>query len=149
MKNLHDPDLVLSLHTRLGALRTDSPRQWGTMTVQQMLAHCVLGAEMALGDRTPPRIFVGRLIGPLIKRRILRDDKPMMRNAPTAPSLVVTDQPELDAERTRLHGLIDRFASGPAACTTQPHPFFGTMTPDEWGILAYKHLDHHLRQFGV
>ena len=46
--------------------------------------------------------------------------------------------------------LIDRFAAaGPKGCTTHPHSFFGPLTPDEWAILMYKHLDHHLRQFGV
>jgi hypothetical protein len=49
-----------------------------------------------------------------------------------------------------LRGLIDRFvASGPAGCTNHPHSFFGRLTPEEWAILMYKHLDHHLRQFGV
>jgi transposase InsO family protein len=54
------------------------------------------------------------------------------------------------AERQRLRGLIDRFAAGgPAGCTKHPHSFFGPMTPEEWAALNYKHLDHHLRQFGV
>jgi hypothetical protein len=49
-----------------------------------------------------------------------------------------------------MRALIDRFAAaGPAGCTTHPHAFFGRLTPDEWAILPYKRLDHHLRQFGV
>jgi transposase InsO family protein len=56
----------------------------------------------------------------------------------------------LGKERDRLSGLIDKFAAGGAAgCTRNPHSFFGKMTPEEWAILMYKHLDHHLRQFGV
>jgi hypothetical protein len=46
--------------------------------------------------------------------------------------------------------LIDRFtAAGPTGCTTSPHSFFGRLTPEQWAILTFKHLDHHLRQFGV
>jgi len=57
---------------------------------------------------------------------------------------------DLKAERERLRGLIERFvAGGRAGCTTHPHSFFGKLTPEEWAILMYKHLDHHLRQFGV
>jgi hypothetical protein len=56
----------------------------------------------------------------------------------------------LDKERERLSGLIDKFAAGgEAACTKNPHGFFGKMRAEEWAILMYKHLDHHLRQFGV
>ncbi len=57
-----------------------------------------------------------------------------------------------DQVKTRLglSRLIDKFAAGGAAgCTKNPHSFFGKMTPEEWAILMYKHLDHHLRQFGV
>ena len=60
------------------------------------------------------------------------------------------DERDLGKERDQLSGLIDKFAAGGAAgCTRNPHSFFGKMTPEEWAILMYKHLDHHLRQFGV
>jgi LPS sulfotransferase NodH len=62
----------------------------------------------------------------------------------------VPDQRDLDQERERIVVLMDRFtAAGRTGCTTHPHSFFGRITPDEWAILMYKHLDHHLRQFGV
>ena len=80
----------------------------------------------------------------------LRNDEPMRRNSPTVKGLVVQDERDLGMERERLLALIDRFAAaGPAGCTKHPHSFFGRLTPDEWAILMYKHLDHHLRQFGV
>ena len=120
------------------------------MTPPQAVAHCAAGMEMALGDRIPPRMFIGRIIGGIVKPMALGNDKPMQRNSPTVPGMVIADERELDRERQRLLTLIDRFAAaGPAGCTTQPHSFFGRMTPEEWAILMYKHLDHHLRQFGV
>ena len=74
----------------------------------------------------------------------------MRRNSPTSTELVMKDDREFGTERGRLDGLIDKFvAAGPVCCTDHPHAFFGPMKPDEWGILMYKHLDHHLRQFGV
>jgi hypothetical protein len=64
--------------------------------------------------------------------------------------LVVADARELGTERVRLCRLIDRFAAaGPAGCTTHPHSFFGRLTAEEWSMWMYKHLDHHLQQFGV
>ena len=93
---------------------------------------------------------IGYVFGRLVKPLALGDDKPMKRNAPTAPSFVVDDERDLAAERAKLVALIDRFAAaGPAGCTSHPHAFFGRLTPQEWSVLMYKHLDHHLRQFGV
>jgi uncharacterized protein DUF1569 len=120
------------------------------MTAPQAVAHCSVAFEWAVGDKRPPRMFIGRLIGGLVKGFVLRDDQPMRRGAPTAPDMVVTDERDLETERRRLRALIDRFTSaGPSGCTSQPHSFFGRLTPDEWAVLMYKHTDHHLRQFGV
>jgi hypothetical protein len=80
----------------------------------------------------------------------LGNDEPMRRNSPTAKEFLVKDDRDLRAEQERLCGLIDKFAAaGPEGCTRHPHGFFGRLTPMEWSALMYKHLDHHLRQFGV
>jgi hypothetical protein len=150
MRNLYQPSVTKEIIDRLALLQPDSPRQWGVMSAPQAVAHCALSMEWAVGDRVPPRMFLASILGRAIKPKVLGDDAPFRRNSPTAKDLIVHDQPDLATERKRLLGLIDRFvASGPAGCTTHPHSFFGRMTPDEWAILTYKHLDHHLRQFGV
>jgi len=150
MKNLFETASVKEVNQRMGNLTPESSRQWGKMNAAQAIAHCAAGLELALGDRTPPRHFLGRVIGGIIKPMVLGDDKPMRRNSPTVKGLVVQDERDLAKERERLRGLIDRFAAaGPEGCTMHPHSFFGRLTPDEWAVLMYKHLDHHLRQFGV
>jgi hypothetical protein len=150
LRNLFDVATAAEIKARLQRLRADSPRQWGKMTPAQAMAHCAASMEMALGDTHPPQMLIGRVIGRIIKPLALGDDKPMKRNSPTVPSFVVRDDRDFVAERSRLTKLIDRFADGgPGACTTHPHSFFGRLAPQEWAILMYKHLDHHLRQFGV
>ena len=151
MKNLYEPSVVAELHSRIGRLRPESQQQWGRMSVPQMLAHCAMTMEMALGESPPlPRHPLGRLIGWLAKRSLLVKGKPLGRNAPTHPTVVVGDQRNFQYERRRLEDSIDRFANGgPQACTRHPHFFFGAMTPAEWSAFSYIHLDHHLRQFGV
>ena len=150
MKSLYQPDAAAQVKQRIAALKPDSPRQWGKMNVGQALAHCSAAMEMAVGASNPSRMFLGRLFGGLVKSRVLRDEEPMRRNAPTAPTLVVADACDLEKEKERLTGLIDRFvAAGPQGCTTHPHTFFGKLAPDEWARLMYKHLDHHLRQFSA
>ena len=150
MKNLFDPNAAQEVKERLEQLRPDSARLWGSMNAAQMAAHCSAGIQMAFGEVKPPRAFIGRVIGPLIKKKVVGDDAPLRRNSPTARELVMRDDRDLEKERTHLRGLIDRFvAGGPSGCTSHPHAFFGRMSPEEWSILMYKHLDHHLRQFGV
>jgi Protein of unknown function (DUF1569) len=150
MKNLFEVATVEEVKGRMGRLRADSARAWGKMNAAQMLAHCSAGLEMAVGEKNPPRIFLGRVLGRLAKRQMILKEKPMPRNASTDTSLVVSDARDFAAERRRLEGLIDRFAAGgPGACTTHPHFFFGPLTPEEWAALQYQHLDHHLRQFQV
>jgi hypothetical protein len=150
VKNLFDRTAASEIETRLERLRPDTAAQWGRMNVAQAMTHCRLGLEMAVGDLRPPRMLVGRLFGRLIKRLALGDEKPMRKNTPTVTGMQVADARELDVERQQLRAAIDRLVSvGRAGCTTHPHAFFGPLTPDEWGVLMYKHLDHHLRQFGV
>lgn len=150
MKNLFEVARVEEVKQRIAQLRPNSERVWGKMNPGQALEHCSRGMEMALGEKTPPRVFVGRVLGWIVKPKVTGNDEPLRRNTPTAKELVVRDERDFGTERARLWGLIDRFAAaGPAGCTKHPHAFFGRLTPEQWAILMYKHLDHHLRQFGV
>ena len=150
MKNMFDPANVAEIQQRLGTLTPESKAQWGKMHVGQAMAHCSVGFESANGDKPIPRLFIGRLLGGIIKPFAVRDDAPMKKNSPTAPAFLMGPDCQFTPERAKLAGLIDRFAKeGASGCTTHPHAFFGKMTPDEWAILMYKHMDHHLRQFGA
>jgi hypothetical protein len=150
MRNLFDPATAEQVKQRIGSLGTVSERRWGKMNAAQAVAHCSASMEWAVGDVDPPRMFIERIIGAIIKPFVLGDDKPIRRNSPTAPTLIIQDERDLAFEQQRLCSLIDRFtAAGPRAFTTRPHSFFGNLTPGEWAILMYKHLDHHLRQFSA
>jgi hypothetical protein len=150
MKHLHDPALASDIRARLARLQPGARAEWGRMSVSQALAHLSAALEMAVGDQKPPRMFAGRLIGGFVKGVVMRDDSPLKRNTPTAPTLLVKDDRDFERERQRLEALLQRFCEGgEAVCTTHPHTFFGPMTPREWAVLQYKHLDHHLRQFGA
>ena len=151
MKNLFDATVANQVKSRLGQLDPQSERRWGKMTAAQMLAHCSVSLQWAVGEAVPDKLsLLARWVGRLIKPMVFRNDDPMRKNSPTAKSLIVADERDFGKERDRLLRLIDKFeAEGPAGCTRNPHSFFGRMTPQEWAILMYKHLDHHLRQFGV
>ena len=150
MKSLFEPAAVNEITGRVTHLRPDGEAQWGKMNVAQMLAHCSAAIGMAEGKVTPPRILLGRLLGPLAKKSLIVNGEPMRRNAMAEKSVLVTDERDFVVEQKRLRESIDRFATGgPGICTKHPHFFFGPLTPVEWAVLMYQHLDHHLRQFGV
>ena len=153
MKNLFDPTLVEDVKRRILRLRPESERRWGKMPVALVLAHCTSGFQMAMGTIHPKRAsFPANVVGLLIKPLVFGDDKPIRRNSPSSPELFMADptQCEFERERAQLIQAIDSFVTtGAAGCTQHPHPFFGPLKPQQWAILMYKHVDHHLRQFGV
>ena len=140
-----DRDAILS---RIASLRPNSERQWGKMNPSQMLCHCAVALEAATGDRPMKQKFLGKIITPFIRSSAL-GEKPFGKNSPTDPSFVISDERDFAAERTRLVNLIHRFAErGPTFAANETHAFFGKLSGEEWGSLMYKHIDHHLRQFG-
>jgi hypothetical protein len=153
MKDLFDPILVEDTKKRILQLRPESKPLWGGLAVCQTLAHCTSGIEMAMGvihaKRAP---FPANWIGLIIKPVVFHDDKPMRRNSPSSPELFSADikKCEFSSELPRLIAAIESFAKqGQTGCSRYPHPFFGSLNPQQWSILMYKHLDHHLRQFGA
>lgn len=148
MKSLFQPPDRDDILTRLDHLRPECTRQWGKMDPAQMLYHCAQAIETATGDRPMKQAFLGKLLMPFFRSSIL-GPKPFSRNSPTDPTFVASGEKDFSAERTRLVGLIHRFVErGEAAAAKETHAFFGRMTGEEWGELMYKHIDHHLRQFG-
>jgi Protein of unknown function (DUF1569) len=149
VKNLFEASSAMEIKERIEQLRPDSERQRGVMNAAQMLAHCSAWMEWAVGVKTPPRSLLGRIVGKMAKKSILGDG-PIRRNMPTEKSLIMQGEKDFATEQQRLVDWVERFsAGGPEQCTRHPHCFFGRMSPLEWATLGYKHLDHHLRQFGV
>ena len=150
MKTIFDADTQAELVDRIGRLTPDTERQWGKMTACQMMEHTARVLEMATSEEQPiKQIFLGKTLGWMFKKSFL-GEKRFGKNAPTGPDYVIKDEPELEATRERLKQLITKFHSlGPNGLDGNVHPFFGPLTGKQWGETQYKHVDHHLRQFGV
>lgn len=149
MKNVFQPEVLEEIKQRINKLQPDTQREWGKMEVAQMMAHCSAALEVATGKKFPPRIFIGRILGPFFKS-VFSNEKPLKKNMPTDKTFLVIDGRNFEKEKARLIDLVSQFSTGgEAKCTKHPHSFFGKLTPAEWGFGMYKHLDHHLRQFGV
>lgn len=149
MKNIYNKLNTAEILNRIENLSPNSKPQWGTMNVAQMLAHCSAFQDIALGNSFPPRYWLGRLIGRFVNS-IFYNDKPVPHNMSTIPTILILVERDFMTEKEKLKQKILTFQSnGPEKCSSHPHPFFGKFTPEQWGTGIYKHLDHHLRQFGV
>ena len=149
MKTVFDAETHGEILERLGKLAPDSGREWGKMSPSQMMEHTARALEMASGKTLEKQALIGKLISWAVKGKFF-SDKPMPRNSPTAPTLIIQDDPDFEVTRERLKALIADFHGlGESKTDGNIHSFFGPLTGKQWGELQYKHLDHHLQQFGV
>ena len=149
MQTLFDPETCQSVVRRVALLRADSRRQWGKMSPAQMLEHTSRALEMAIGKTPVNQAFLGKLIGWTVRKQFV-GEKPFSNNGPTGPALIVTGEPNFAEVQAKATTLLREFHElGERGCDGHVHGFFGRMTGVEWGVTQFKHLDHHLRQFGV
>ncbi|SCY19284.1 DUF1569 domain-containing protein [Flavobacterium caeni] len=138
-----------SLQDRLQQLTAQTTPLWGKMDAAQMVLHCQKPLDVADGKLMLNRSLIGFLFGRMAKESFLKKDE-FKKNLPTAPQFKITHHPDFEKEKQVLADSIKKFGTvGPKVIINKKHPFFGTMNDQEWGILQYKHLDHHLKQFGL
>lgn len=149
MNTIFNPSDYENIRKRIENLKPDAARQWGKMDSAQMLAHVSETVRMAIGEVKLKRIFLSYIFGPLVKKSYL-GPKPFKPGSPTAAEFTIADPRDFEKEKTRLLELVKRLhEGGEAKVTRHPHGFFGELTPEQWGVTQWKHLDHHLRQFGA
>ena len=144
---LNESDRV-AICTRVGSLSSSSTAQWGRLDVTGMLQHLRLSARMAVGDLEVPssnkRVFQ---VFPL--KHLILHVLPFPKGAPTAPELKPQAVGPFEEERAALLTLLDEIGAGPREGAGPAHPLFGPLSWREWGAVTYKHVDHHLKQFGA
>jgi len=150
MESIFQKETAQKYIDRIHLLTPQTQPQLGKMNVAQMLAHCQTPIKIASGELVPK-------INPIIKflfgknaRKQLLNDPEFKKNLPTFSEAKIVDQRVFENERTKLVNMISEFQQkGPAGLTKEAHPFFGELKVNEWDSMQVKHLDHHLRQFGV
>lgn len=150
MKNIFDLKETNSIIERIGKLDAYAKPQWGKMSVDQMLAHCNVTYEMIYDTKhTKPNTFKRFMLKAVVKPYVV-SEKPYKKNSRTAPEFVVTDAKNFVEEKARLIDFINKTQNlGKGYFENKPSHSFGKLTSNEWNNLFYKHLDHHLNQFGV
>ena len=149
MKSLLDPAGNAEIINRINGLKPGLQPAWGKMNVTQMLGHCQQPMRVAYGELKIKRGLLGFLFGKIAKKKLM-SDTPMSKNLPTVKNFIMPDNLNFEEEKAKLIALVKRMATeGASAISKDPHPLFGRMTISEWDTLGWKHLDHHLQQFGV
>ena len=147
MKSFFENGVYEELSGRINALNENSTSKWGKMDVSQMLNHCQVPLNVIL-EKKDYNLKPNWLINLLFKKAMY-SDKPWRKNMPTAKGFAVTEKKDFNLEKESLNALLVELNSLTERNDWQPHPAFGKLTKDQWGKMQYKHLDHHLRQFGV
>lgn len=148
MKSIFNQTDNQEIIERINQLSPESKAKWGKMNVTQMLAHCQQPIHVAFGTLKLKRGLLGVLFGKSFKEKMVKYS--FKKNLPTHPKFKVVSPEEFQKESNKLKAMVSRFANeGNSVIQNKTHPFFGSMTTDEWDVLHWKHLDHHLSQFGV
>jgi hypothetical protein len=147
MKSLWEADARSELLDRLSRLTPAHRAKWGRLNAEQMLVHLADSMRMALGELKAKSRKMPLRYPPL--KQLIIYVLPFPRSAPTAPELLARQPGEWGQEMTLLADLIERFHARPCEGPWPDHPAFGVMSGRAWGVLGYRHIDHHLRQFGV
>lgn len=148
MGSILNTDDRAAIIRRMQSLSASSTRRWGSLDVASMLHHLRLSARMTLGDLSVPsakkRVFQ---MFPL--KHLILYVLPFPKGAPTATELKPAATLSFEEERTQLLDLLERIGTGPVEGAGPAHPLFGPLSWREWGVVTYKHADHHLKQFGA
>jgi hypothetical protein len=150
MKNIFKKEVAVGVINRINNLTAISEPVWGKMNVGQMLAHCNVTYEMIYDNIHPKPNGVKKWILRLLVKNIVVSDKPYKKNSPTASQFLIKDSKEFETEKNRLINYIIRTQElGENHFDHKESHSFGPLNKNEWNQLFYKHLDHHLQQFGV
>lgn len=149
--NIFDESKREKIISRINQLTPESKAAWGVMSVGEMLCHCTDGIKMSTGELAvadKSNFLLRNIFKPLIIYLL-----PMPKGAPTAdeinPKLKGTKPEEFENDKQILLECLENVCALPADHGWARHPAFGKLTYKQWGLLAHKHLDHHLKQFGV
>ena len=148
MKSLFNPTVNKEMIDRILKMNPEKKPIWGKMSAAQMIAHSQAPFKVAFEELKLKRGILGILFGGIAKKKILGPE-PFGKNLPTDNNFKIIGQPDFEKEKNKLVDYVQRFAkTGSDGITNEAHPFFGKLKLEEWDTLLYKHLDHHLRQFG-
>ena|SRR5215813_11143089 len=148
MPSLFDPQARNAVLARVSRLTPDGKPIWGRFTAPEMVCHVSADLRQGLAELEagPPSGPVSRFPMNWLAIHVIRWPR---GRGKSPPEFLATKPTTWEADVSRLRDLIERFgARGPSASWPASRAF-GRISGPSWGVMVHKHLDHHLRQFGV
>jgi Protein of unknown function (DUF1569) len=150
LPNIFQENVVRDITNRIDKLSTATNPSWGKMNVAEMLAHCNVTYELALEDKHPKASGLQKFLMKLFVKKIVVSEKPYAKNSQTAPVFKVPKEQDFQLQKSRMISYLGNVAQlGPTHFEGKESHSFGKLSSQEWNNMFYKHLDHHLNQFGV
>lgn len=150
LPNIFSQPVADDIIQRINTLRSDTPAQWGKMNVSQMLAHCCVTYELVYEDKHPKPGALMKLILKLLAKNKVVGETPFKQGGPTAPAFIIKESKDFELEKGRLIAFIQKTQQlGEAQFDGKESHSFGILNKTEWNNMFYKHLNHHLTQFGA
>jgi hypothetical protein len=147
MDSIYNKEDNTKIIDRINSLTAESKAIWGKMTVDQMLMHTNDAMKVAFGEKDLKINFLMRFLGKMMKNKVFNSE--FKKNSPTAPEFMYRENFNFETIQKELATNFSRFANGREAIKIMNHPFWGQMTYEDWNKLMWKHMDHHLKQFGA
>lgn len=150
LPNIFEISNVQQIIERIQGLSKDSKALWGRMNAAQMLAHCNVTYDMVYNPiHTKPNFIMRLLLHFIVKKQVV-NETPYKQNSRTATQYIIKGEKNFEVEKNQLINHLTKTQElGKHFFEQLPSHSFGPLSADEWNNLFYKHLDHHLRQFGV
>ena len=150
IQNIYSAPVSEQFIDRINKLSANTQSQWGKMDVSQMMAHCNVSYDMAFDENfKKSSSFLRFILKNLVKKGFVNEN-PLKKNSSTATEMLIKTPKDFEQEKSKLvvnvKNLVEK---GENYFHLKDHPGFGVMTKQEWNNFYYKHLDHHLTQFGV
>ena len=135
---------------RIYKLTPKTEPKWGAMNVAQMLAHTNVSYDLAFQRIANKQNPIMKFLLKLLVKPMVVNEKEYQKNSRTAPVFIIADERIFEKEKELLIENIKMTQEkGANFFDGRESPSFGALTSKEWNNLFYKHIDHHLNQFGV
>jgi hypothetical protein len=150
LPNIFTIEVAIKIINKINLLSPETQPKWGKMTVAQMRAHCNVSYKMVYEDIHPkPNVFIKFLLKNFVKKKVV-GESPYGQNSKTAPQFIMKETKDFEKEKLRLIEYICKTQQlGESYFDGKESHSFGTLNKTEWNNMFYKHLQHHLTQFGV
>lgn len=150
LPSIYSSSVAQDFISRIHQLTPETQPQWGKMDVARMLAHCCITYEYIFDERhDKPNFLVKLMLKSFVKKKVVSEEV-YEKNSPTGPAFIIADAKDFAEQKTRLINYINKVTEkGEKFFEGKESVSFGVLSITEWNNMMYKHLDHHLRQFGV